>query len=100
VATHLPPPHSIRTRSGRTLPLAKKALTAAFLLYLTALLAGVSPSCGAGTRRATAAERERVFSGEADGGRELRTTMALPNGRARCHRVAEDGAGGVLCPSH
>ena len=55
VATHLPP-H--RTRVGRTFPLAKKALTAAFPLYLAAQSAGVLPSCGAGTRRATAAERE------------------------------------------
>ena len=72
-------PH--RTRIGRTLPLAKKALTSAFSLSL-AFLAGVLKSCGAGTRRACRRRSERVVRGEADGGRE-----AGGAGRWRSKRV-------------
>ena len=46
------------TRIGRTWPLAKKALTSALSLYLAARSAGVSPFCGAGTRRTRAVGSE------------------------------------------
>jgi len=94
VATHLPP-HP--TRIGRTLPLAKKALTNSLSLCL-ALSAGVLPSYGAGTRRATVAERvgHQRRSGRRAGGAQ---DDGAANGRPRRRRATDDGAGGVPCPS-
>jgi hypothetical protein len=94
VATHLPP-H--RTRIGRTLPLAKKDLTNLLSLCL-ALSAGVLPSYGAGTRRATVAERvgHQRRSGRRGGGAQ---DDGAANGRPRRRRATDDGAGGVPCPS-